>query len=101
LFPVALFASLLFLQQAPPASQTPAPAPAQARAPAPEAEPTTLSTVNVAGTPPAPTQTCRTEAVTGSRFGRRVCRSSVQTADEAAQSREMLRRMQGARMPDS
>lgn len=59
-----------------------------------------LPPVNVAVTPAEPTQTCRTEAVTGSRFGRRVCRNNVQTAEEAAHSREMLRRMQGSRMPD-
>jgi len=98
LFPVALFASLFLLQQTPPAGQTPAPAPAPAAA---QPETTTLPSVNVAATPAEPTQTCRTEAVTGSRFGRRVCRNSVQTAEEAAASREMLRRMQGARMPDS
>lgn len=98
LFPVALFASLVLLQQTPPARQTPAPAPAPAAAPQPET--TTLPNVNVAATPAEPTQTCRMEAVTGSRFGRRVCRNTVQTAEEAAQSREMLRRMQGSRMPD-
>lgn len=97
LFPVALFASLVLLQQTPPAGQTPAPAQAPAAA---QAETTTLPNVNVAATPAEPTQTCRMETVTGSRFGRRVCRNTVQTAEEAAQSREMLRRMQGSRMPD-
>lgn len=96
LFPIALFASLVLQQQAPSAAQTPAPA----QAVAPQTEPTTLPTVNVAATPVEPTQICRMETVTGSRFGRRVCRNSVQTAEEAAQSREMLRRMQGSRMPD-
>lgn len=103
--PAILFASALFLQQAPQTAQTPAPAaaPAPVTAPAAEtqAEPTTLPTVNVAAAPAQPTQVCRTEAVTGSRFGRRVCRNSVQTAEDEAASREMLRRMQGARMPDS
>lgn len=102
--PAVLFASALFLQQTPQTAQTPAPAAAPAPATAPAAdssEPTTLPTVNVAAAPAQPTQTCRTEAVTGSRFGRRVCRNTVQTAEEAAASREMLRRMQGARMPDS
>lgn len=101
LFPVALFATALFLQQTAPAPQAASPAPARPAATASETGPTTLPTVNVAATPVEPTQTCRTEAVTGSRFGRRVCRKNVQTAEEAAQSREMLRRMQGARMPDS
>ncbi|MDI1327858.1 MAG: hypothetical protein PSV23_13795 [Brevundimonas sp.] len=99
-FPVALFASLVLQQQTPPAAQIPAPAPAQASAAAPQTEPATLPTVNVAATPAEAAQTCRMEAVTGSRFGRRVCRNNVQTAEEAAQSREMLRRMQGSRMPD-
>ena len=98
MFLPVLFASALFLQQTPPAAQTAAPAPATAPA---AAEPTTLPTVNVDAAPTQPTQVCRTEAVTGSRFGRRVCRSNVQTAEEAAASREMLRRMQGARVPDS
>ncbi len=96
LFPVALFAALVLMQQTPAVSQ--APAPVEATTPAPET--TTLPTVKVAGTAPEPTQVCRMEPVTGSRFGRRVCRSSVQTAEEAAESRAMLRRMQGARMPD-
>lgn len=102
LFPVALFASLVILQQTPPAGQTPAPAPGPAQTPAaaPQAETTTLPNVTVAATSAEPTQTCRMEAVTGSRFGRRVCRNSIQTAEEAAESREMLRRMQGSRMPD-
>ena len=100
-FPIVLFASLILQQQTPPAAQTPAPVSAQASAGAPESEPATLPTVNVAATPVQPTQTCRMEAVTGSRFGRRVCRNTVQTAEEAAESREMLRRLQGARMPDS
>ena len=98
LFPVAAFASLLLLQQAPPAQQAPA---APAPPVAPQAETTNRTNVNVAAAPAEPAQTCRMEAVTGSRFGRRVCRNSVQTAEEAAASREMLRRMQGARMPDS
>lgn len=98
LFPVAAFASLLLLQQTPPAQQAPA---APAPAVAPQAETTPRANVNIAAAPAEPAQTCRMEAVTGSRFGRRVCRNSVQTAEEAAASREMLRRMQGARMPDS
>ena len=98
LFPVAVFASLVLLQQTPPAQQAPA-APSPAAAPQSETAP--RMNVNVAAAPAEPAQTCRMEAVTGSRFGRRVCRNSVQTAEEAAASREMLRRMQGARMPDS
>jgi hypothetical protein len=46
-------------------------------------------------------QVCRTEPVTGSRFGRRVCRSAVQSEEDRAASREMLRQMQGARVPPS
>jgi hypothetical protein len=97
LFPVAVFASLVLLQQTPPAQQAPA---APAPAAAPQSETTPRTNVNVAAVPAEPAQTCRMEAVTGSRFGRRVCRNSIQTAEEAAISREMLRRMQGARMPD-
>lgn len=98
LFPVAVFASLVLLQQTPPAQQAPA---APAPAAAPQSETTPRMNATVAAAPAEPAQTCRMEAVTGSRFGRRVCRNSVQTAEEAAASREMLRRMQGARMPDS
>ena len=73
-------------QQAPAASAGPA-------APAPDATPPATS-----GAPPR--QICRSIPVTGSRFGRRVCRSAVQTQEDRAASREMLRRLQGARMPD-
>ena len=95
----AVFASALLLQQAAPAAPTPARAPSAEPAAAAPAT-ATLPNVSVDASPAQPAQTCRMEAVTGSRFGRRVCRSAVQTAEEAAQSREMLRRMQGARMPD-
>ena len=97
LFPVALFAALFVMQQSPAAPQ--APAPAEATPPA--SETTRLPTVKVAGTAPEPAQICRMEPVLGSRFGRRVCRNRVQSAEEAAESREMLRRLQGARMPDN
>lgn len=92
LLPVVLFASLALVQQTPAPEQTPPPAPAQSA---------TLPPVEVARNDASPiTQVCRTEPVTGSRFGRRVCRSSVQTEEDRAASREMLRQMQGARMPD-
>ncbi|WP_332678441.1 hypothetical protein [Brevundimonas sp.] len=101
MFLPVLFASALILQQTSPAAQTAAPATAQTPAATAETgQVANLPPVNVAATPAQPTQVCRTEAVTGSRFGRRVCRNTVQTAEEAAASREMLRRMQGARMPD-
>lgn len=97
LFPVVLFASLSLMQQAPAPSQTPPPAPAEAQ----QAGSAALPTVEVTGENRSPiTQVCRTEPVTGSRFGRRVCRSSVETTDERRDSQEMLRRMQGSRMPD-
>ena len=99
LVPVVLLASLALLQQAPPSAQGQAQAQAQA-----QPAPARLETVEVVAGPVEPTavtQVCRTEAVTGSRFGRRVCRSSAQTAEDRQASQEMLRRMQGARMPDS
>ena len=90
LFPVVLLASVALIQQAPAPAPTQAPAePAVSAAPA-----------SGAARPAAETaQVCRTEAVTGSRFGRRVCRSAVQTDEDRAASREMLRQMQGARVP--
>jgi len=91
LFPVVLFASLALIQQAPATAPTQPPAETAAAA-----VPATSATRPAADT----AQVCRTEAVTGSRFGRRVCRSAAQTDEERAASREMLRRMQGARMPD-
>lgn len=97
LFPLALFASLLVPQQIAPAAQPPAPAQAPAVAPRPEA--TTLPNVEVAATPAEPARFCRMEPVLGSRFGRRVCRSVSQTREDRANSREMLRQMQGARTP--
>ena len=93
--PVLLFASLALMQQTPAPAQ--APTTVQPAAPA-----VSLETVEVQGRAQRSpiTQVCRTEPVTGSRFGRRVCRSSVETSDERRDSQEMLRRMQGARMPD-
>lgn len=93
--PLLMFASLALFQQTP----APAQAPAVVQPAAPAAS---LETVEVqASAERSPiTQVCRTEPVTGSRFGRRVCRSSVETADERRDSQEMLRRMQGSRMPD-
>lgn len=93
LLSVALFASLALIQQAPASTQAPPPAETEANATLP---PVTVNRAPVAET----TQVCRTEPVTGSRFGRRVCRSAVQTEEDRAASREMLRQMQGARMPD-
>jgi len=93
LFPVVLFASLALVQQAPASGQTPPLAETQTAT-------ATLAPVTVPRPVAETTQICRTEPVTGSRFGRRVCRSSVQTQEDRAASQEMLRRMQGARMPD-
>ena len=92
LFPVVLFASLALIQQAP------ATAPTQ-----PPAETGAASVPASSATRPAAdtAQVCRTEPVTGSRFGRRVCRSAIQTDEDRAASREMLRQMQGARVPPS
>lgn len=90
LFPVVLLASIALLQQAP------------ATAPAQPASGSTVAAAPASGAarPTAETaQVCRTEAVTGSRFGRRVCRGAVQTDEDRAASREMLRQMQGARVP--
>ena len=93
--PVFLIASLFLAQQTPAPVQTPTTV-------QPAATVASLETVEVqAPTERSPiTQVCRTEPVTGSRFGRRVCRNSVETADERRDSQEMLRRMQGARFPD-
>ena len=95
LSPVVLFASLALVQQVPaaPASAQTDPA-AQAEVSAPPATSAARPTADT-------TQVCRTEPVTGSRFGRRVCRSAVQTDEDRAASREMLRQMQGARVPPS
>ncbi len=85
LLSIAFLASLTLTQQAPAADAPPAPpAPAPARS-----------------APAEPERVCRTETVTGTRFSRRVCRNARQIAEEAAESREMLRRMQGSRMPDN
>jgi hypothetical protein len=95
LSPVVLFASLALVQQvpAPPAAAQPAPG-AQTEVSTPPAPSAARPTADTA-------QVCRTEPVTGSRFGRRVCRSAVQTDEDRAASREMLRQMQGARVPPS
>ena len=96
LFPVVLFASLALVQQAPAPGQAPPTVEGQAVAQAPVA---ILPTVNARPPVAETAQICRTETVTGSRFGRRVCRSAVQTDEDRAASREMLRQMQGARLP--
>ena len=85
LLSIAFLASLTLTQQAPVADATPAP-------PTP---------VPARSAPAEPERVCRNEAVTGTRFSRRVCRNTRQIAEEAAESRDMLRRMQGARLPDS
>ncbi len=95
LFPAVLFTALALTQQAP-QSATPAPA-APVTTQTATLAPVTVTSPQVSDT----TQVCRTEPVTGSRFGRRVCRSAVQTEEERAASREMLRQMQGARVPPS
>ena len=92
MFPVVLFASLALIQQAPATAPTQPPAGTGVAA-----GPATSATRPAADT----TQVCRTEPVTGSRFGRRVCRSAIQTEEDRAASREMLRQMQGARVPPS
>lgn len=95
MFLPALFASLAVLQQTPlPAPQPTALVEARGQIEAPPAP--------APATPPPsePAQVCRTEPITGSRFGRRVCRGAVQTAADRRESQEMLRRMQGSRMPD-
>ncbi len=97
LFPAVLFAALALTQQAPQSpTTTPAPTPPATTQTATLA-PVTVTSPQVSDT----TQVCRTEPVTGSRFGRRVCRSAIQTDEERAASREMLRQMQGARVPPS
>lgn len=93
---LALVASVA-LQQTPSPAPTPVAPPSQITTPAAPAAETRLASTNTAGG--APEQVCRMEAVTGSRFGRRVCRSTVQTDEDRANSREMLRQMQGARTP--
>ena len=92
LLPVVLFASVALIQQAPATAPT-QPAAGSTVAAAPDSS---------AARPAVETaQVCRTEPVTGSRFGRRVCRSAVQSEEDRAASREMLRQMQGARVPPS
>jgi hypothetical protein len=95
-FPIVLIASFALVQQvpAPPASSEVEPEPIVL------AESTAVPPANVTPPAAAPTQVCTMEPVTGSRFGRRVCRNAQQTAEERAESRDMLRRMQGTREPD-
>lgn len=77
-------------QQAPQATAAPAPQQNQAVQP---------GSVVAEGHQRETEQVCRIEPVTGSRFGRRVCRIVVQNDADRAASREMLRQMQGARTP--
>jgi hypothetical protein len=93
LFPVVLIASFALVQQVPTAPASPEPTPIV------RAESTAVPPAEVSRPVAATTQVCTTEPVTGSRFGRRVCRSPLQTEEDRAASREMLRQMQGARLP--
>lgn len=43
---------------------------------------------------------CRNERVTGTNLPRRVCRIRFQNSAAQNENREMLRRMQGSRLPD-
>ena len=44
---------------------------------------------------------CHNEAMTGSRLGRRVCRTKADEDRAADDSRKMLERLQGARVPSA
>lgn len=102
LFLTGLIVGLSLSGQNPGVIQTPAP-----RAP-PVERPTPTPPASTPGrADPAETvetaqtrRVCRIETVTGSRFGRTVCREVRQNQDAQAESREMLRRLQGARFPD-
>jgi len=66
---------------------------------------TILPTVTVAAAaepaePVVERMICRTDSVTGSNFPRRTCRTIRQSNADHDESREMLRRLQGSRMPD-
>jgi len=99
LLPV-LFASLALVQQTPPQTPPVTPQPVAVQTPAPT-QTAAVPAADAAASPPSEmAQVCRMEPVTGSRFGRRVCRSAIETADERREGQEMLRRMQGSRMPD-
>lgn len=73
-----------------PLPQASAPAPARAVSETPPA------TERASAAEP-PRMVCRMVQVTGTRFPVRQCRSSQQSEEERAESREMLRRMQGSR----
>lgn len=92
-----IVATTLALQQSPPMLPVKLPATTPPPADASGADLTAQATAAAVNTPPR--QVCRMEPVTGSRFGRRVCRGAAQTDEDRSDSREMLRRMQGARTP--
>lgn len=99
LFPVALIIAALSGEP-----QAQSPGAAEAVRPNPDTSATTLPGVTATGVsaptaPVPPPQICRTERVTGSNLSRRVCRNRAQTEAERAESREMLRRVQGSRVP--
>lgn len=83
----ALFAATLLVAPVQTAPQTPA-------APAPSA-PATGQNADV-----APRQVCRLETVTGSNRRTRVCRTPTPPGSQDQSTREMMRDMQRARMPD-
>jgi hypothetical protein len=75
------------------AQALPQPAPAQSTGPG---TPTQMA----AAEPVAPQQVCHREYTTGTRFYRTVCRTPAEVDNARTDSREMLRRMQGTRLPD-
>ena len=86
------------------APQTQSANPAEAARPIPDAATTTLPSVTITGTP-APAarseQICRYETVLGSNMRRRTCRAapSETPLPSTLEAREMLRVLQGARVP--
>ncbi len=97
-----LFSLLFVALQTPPAaaSATVSPTPTPPSA----SSETTLPGVDVRASSQSqtaePKRVCRTEPVTGSRFGRQVCRNASQTQAERDEARQALERMQGLRRPE-
>jgi|GEM_PF-5971554 len=91
-------------------AQLPAPSPIATQMPAAQAVPqqapaeATNSAVHnqmAAGEPTEPRKICSREYTTGTRFSRLVCRTVEESRADQVDSRETLRRLQGARLPDN
>lgn len=95
-----IFAVLAFAAALTQTSSAQAQAGGQVDANANAAVGTSAASGAVAAAPPQERLICTTQQITGTRFPVRRCRTAAQVEADRAESQEMLRRQQGARVPN-